>query len=90
MREDLVWNFGDTHPTHLTWPPAIFLFFPDSSCCHFDTNGVIGAELQVFMNTVTKHDFQDAFKKNGRSTGNGARKGEASWLRVARLLKVSF
>jgi hypothetical protein len=29
---------------------------------HFDTTEVIGAELQEVLNTITKHDFQDAFK----------------------------
>jgi hypothetical protein len=35
---------------------------------HFDTIEVIEAESQVVLNTVTEHDFQDAFKKwkNGR------------------------
>jgi hypothetical protein len=33
---------------------------------------VIGAESQAVLNTLTEHDFQDAFKKNGRSAGNGA------------------
>jgi hypothetical protein len=30
---------------------------------HFDTTEVIVAESQVVLNTVTEHDFQDAFKK---------------------------
>jgi hypothetical protein len=38
---------------------------------HFDRIGVIEAESQAVMNTLTEHDFQDAFK-NGRSAGNGA------------------
>jgi hypothetical protein len=44
---------------------------------HFDANEVIEAEWQAVMNTVTEHDFQDAFK-NDRSAGNGAypRKGD--------------
>jgi hypothetical protein len=29
---------------------------------HFDTAGVIEAELQVVPKTATEHDFQDAFK----------------------------
>jgi hypothetical protein len=33
---------------------------------------LIEAELQVLLNTLTQYDFQNAFKKNGRSTGNGA------------------
>jgi hypothetical protein len=38
---------------------------------HFDTLEVIEAELQVVLNTLTEHDFQDAFR-SGRSAGNGA------------------
>jgi hypothetical protein len=30
--------------------------------CHFDTIEVIEAELQAVLNTLTEHDFQDAFK----------------------------
>jgi hypothetical protein len=29
----------------------------------FDTTEVIKAELQAMLNTLTAHDFQDAFKK---------------------------
>jgi hypothetical protein len=43
---------------------------------HFDTVEMIEAESQAVMNTLTEHDFQDAFK-DGRSAGNDAyaRKG---------------
>jgi hypothetical protein len=43
---------------------------------HFDTIEVNQTESQAVLNTLTEHDFQDAFK-NGRSAGNGecARKG---------------
>jgi hypothetical protein len=30
---------------------------------HFDTAEVIEAELQAVLNTLTEHDFQDAFTK---------------------------
>jgi hypothetical protein len=30
---------------------------------HFDTTEVTEVELQAVLNTLTKHDFQDAFKK---------------------------
>jgi hypothetical protein len=30
---------------------------------HFDTTEVIEAESQVVLDTLTEHDFQDAFKK---------------------------
>jgi hypothetical protein len=29
---------------------------------HFDTTEVIEAELQAVLNTLTEHDFQDAFE----------------------------
>jgi hypothetical protein len=38
---------------------------------HFDPTEVMEAELQAVLNTLTEHDFQDAFK-NDRSTRNGA------------------
>jgi hypothetical protein len=45
----------------------------------FYTTKVIEAESQAVLNTLTEHDFEDAFK-NGRSAGNGAyaRKGTTS------------
>jgi hypothetical protein len=51
--------------------------------CHFDTTGVTEAELLAALNTLTDHDFQDAFR-NGRSTGNGvyARKETISGVMV--------
>jgi hypothetical protein len=30
---------------------------------HFDTTEVIEVESQVVLNTITEHNFQDAFKK---------------------------
>jgi hypothetical protein len=30
---------------------------------HFGTTEVIEADLQAVLNTLTEHDFQDAFKK---------------------------
>jgi hypothetical protein len=38
---------------------------------HYDTTEVMEAESQVVLNSLTEHDFQEAFK-NGRSAGNGA------------------
>jgi hypothetical protein len=45
---------------------------------HFDTIEAIETDSQAVLNTLTEHDFQEAFK-NGRSSGNGAfvRKGDA-------------
>jgi hypothetical protein len=58
---------------------------------HFKTIEVIMAESQVVLNTLTEHDFQNAFK-NGRSAGNDAyaRKGTTSRVMVAIRAKVSF
>jgi hypothetical protein len=58
---------------------------------HFDTNEVMESESQAVLNSLTEHDFQDAFK-NGRSSGNGAyaRKGTTSRAMVASRPKVSF
>jgi hypothetical protein len=58
---------------------------------HFDTTDVMVAELQAVLNTLTEHDFQDAFEK-GRSAGNGAyvRKGTTSRVMVANSPKVNF
>jgi hypothetical protein len=58
---------------------------------HFDTTEVMEAESQAVLNTLTEHEFQDAFK-NGRSAGNGTygRKGTTSRVMVASRPKVSF
>jgi hypothetical protein len=52
---------------------------------------VIEAESQLMLNSLSEHDFQDAFK-NGRSAGNSAymQKGTTSRVMVASRLKVSF
>jgi hypothetical protein len=58
-----------SHPTYLTFLfPRLKIKLKGS---HFDTVEVIEAESQAVLNTLTEHDFQDAFK-NGRSAGNGA------------------
>jgi hypothetical protein len=51
--------------------PCDFFQFPRLKGRHFDTLEVIEAELRVVPNTLTEHDFQDAFR-NGRRAGNGA------------------
>jgi hypothetical protein len=58
---------------------------------HFDTIEVIEAESQAVLNTLTDHDFQDAFK-NSRSVGSSAYalKGTTSRVMVASRSKVSF
>jgi hypothetical protein len=58
---------------------------------HFDTVEAMEAESRAVLNTLTKHDFQDAFKTR-RSAGNGAyeRKGTTSRVMMASRSKVSF
>jgi hypothetical protein len=58
---------------------------------HFDTVELMEAESQAALNTLTEHDFQDAFKI-GRSAGNGAcaRKGTTWRVMVASRPKDSF
>jgi hypothetical protein len=58
---------------------------------HFDTIEVMEAEPLVVLNTLTEHNFQNAFK-NGRSIGNGGYvlKRTTSRVMVASRSKVSF
>jgi hypothetical protein len=58
----------------------------------FDTIDVIKEESQAVLNTLTQHDFQDAFKKNARITGKGAyvQKGTISRLMVVTRPNASF
>jgi hypothetical protein len=71
------WLSSPTHPTFLY--PQLKIILKGH---HFDTTEVIYTESQVVLNTHTEHDFQDAFKKNGRSAGNSAyvQKGTTSRL----------
>jgi hypothetical protein len=55
-----------TEMTVVPYPPYFFLFprlkiKPKGR--HFDTIEMIEAESQAVLNTLTEHDFQDAFKK---------------------------
>jgi hypothetical protein len=56
------------HPLYLSMFPRSKIKLKDR---HFDTTEVIEEDSQAVLNTLTEHDFQDAFKK-GRSSGNGA------------------
>jgi predicted Zn-dependent protease len=58
---------------------------------HFDTTEVIEAESQVMLNTLSEHNFQDAFKK-WQKIGNGAymQKETTSRVMEASRTKVSF
>jgi hypothetical protein len=53
---------------------------------------VIEAESQAVLNTLTEHDFQDAFKKKGKNVGNGeyGRKRTTSRVMMTSKPKVSF
>jgi hypothetical protein len=43
---------------------------------HFDTIEVIEADSQAVLNTLTEHDFQDAFKKCQKNvSGRGIYRG---------------
>jgi hypothetical protein len=53
-------------------------------CSHFDAIEVNDAEAQAMLNTLTEHDFQDAFKMAE------ARKETTSRLMVASKPEVSF
>jgi hypothetical protein len=52
---------------------------------------MIEAEFWAVLNTLTDHDFHDAFK-NGRSPENSAhvQKGATSRVMVAIMLTISF
>jgi hypothetical protein len=55
-----------------THPPSLFRRLKTNlKGRHFDTTEVMETESQAVLNTLTEHDFQDAFK-NDRSDGNGA------------------
>jgi hypothetical protein len=75
--------------------PPYFSLFPRLKIklkgCHLDTVELVEAKSQAVLNTLTEHDFQNAFE-NGKSAGNGAyaRKGTASRVMVACSPKVSF
>jgi hypothetical protein len=48
------------HPPHFSLFPRLKIKL---KCRHFDTIEVVEAESQAMQNTLTEHDFQDAFKK---------------------------
>jgi hypothetical protein len=75
-------------------PPTLIFCYSDDDKTErppFYISGVIQAESQAVLNTLTEHDFEDAFK-TGRSAGNGAyaRKGTTSRVVVVSRHKVSF
>jgi hypothetical protein len=75
--------------------PPYFSLFPQFKIKlkghHFDTIEVIEAESQAVLNTLTEHDFQDAFKSD-RSAGDCtyAQKGTTSRAMVFSMLKVNL
>jgi hypothetical protein len=76
---------------NMTRPPPTLLFSLSPIEEKIDTIEVIETEPQAVLNTLTEHDFQDAFK-NGRSTGNSAYswKGTTFRVMVTSRPKVSF
>jgi hypothetical protein len=58
-------NFDQQHDRCLTTtlPFSVSLIEDKLKGHHFDTTGVINAESQAVLNTLTEHDFQDIFKK---------------------------
>jgi hypothetical protein len=71
--------------TVIPHPPYFFLF-PQLKVKlkghHFDTVEVIEVDSQVVLDTLNEHHFQDAFKKNDTSTGNGAHESKGTTFRV--------
>jgi hypothetical protein len=57
---------------------------------HFDTIEVIEAQSQAVLNTLTEHDFQDAFKKMAQWINACAWKGTTLRVIVANRHKVIF
>jgi hypothetical protein len=47
------------HPPHFSLFPPLKIELKGR---HFDTNEVMEAESQAALNTLTEHDFQDAFE----------------------------
>jgi hypothetical protein len=75
------------HPSYVSLLPRLKIKL---KAHHLDTTKVIEAESQAVPNTLTEHDFRDAFK-NGRSAGNVAyrRNGSTSRVIVASRPKIS-
>jgi hypothetical protein len=42
---------------------------------HFDTTEVVETGLQAVINTLTQHDFPDAFRKMAEGLGRGLLRG---------------
>jgi hypothetical protein len=55
--------------------------------CYFDISGVMEAESQAMMNTLTEQDFQDAFKNGNKAY---VQKGTTLRVMVASRPKASF
>jgi hypothetical protein len=83
-------GISDKETTWLSSHTYSTFLFPRLEARHFDTIEVVEAESQAVLNSLTEHDFQDAFK-HGRSAGNGAytRKGTTSTVKVASRATVS-
>jgi hypothetical protein len=60
--------FTKNKMTIIPQPPYFYLFSQlkiklELEGWHFDTIEVMEVDLQAVLNTLTEHDFQDAFKK---------------------------
>jgi hypothetical protein len=70
-------------------------YLPDLVSCNFCVSPIEDKterrESLSVLNTLTEHDFQDAFK-NGRSAGNGACTQKGTYLRMMMVSrpKISF
>jgi hypothetical protein len=71
-----------SHPPYFSLSPQLEIRLRGR---HFDTTEVMEAEFQAVLNSLTGHDFQDAFK-NGRSAGNCA---YAQKVTISRVIVVS-
>jgi hypothetical protein len=54
------------HPSNFSLFPRVNIKLKDR---HFDTVEVAEAEQQAVLNSLTEHDFQDAFKKKSDRLG---------------------
>jgi hypothetical protein len=74
------------HPTYFSLFPRLKIKLRDRN---FDTIEVNEAEQQAGLNTITEHDFQDAFNKWQRRNSAYVQMGTTSRVRVASSPKVS-
>jgi hypothetical protein len=59
-------------------------------CRHYDTLEVIKAESQAVLNSLTEHNFQDAFKEKNAANRAYVQNGTTSRVMLASRPTVSF